>query len=40
MGPGLGPWRPRLTMSEIAAHEAFVAEELKGDVLWLALDRE
>jgi DNA polymerase-3 subunit epsilon len=31
---------PRLTMSEIAAHEAFVAEELKGDVLWLALDRE
>ncbi len=31
---------PRLTMSEIAAHEAFVAEELKGDVVWLSVNPE
>jgi DNA polymerase-3 subunit epsilon len=30
------PLTPRLTVSEMAAHEAFVAE-LKGDVVWLSL---
>src|SRR5579859_2754065 len=33
------PLAPRLTVSEIAAHEAFVAE-LKGDVVWLSLAGE
>lgn len=36
-GPRPRPLVTRLTPSEIAAHEAFVAQELKGDILWLSL---
>jgi DNA polymerase-3 subunit epsilon len=36
-GPRPRPLLPRLTPSEIAAHEVFIAQELKGDVLWLSL---
>ena len=33
------PLAARLTVAERAAHEAFVALELKGDIVWLSLDR-
>jgi DNA polymerase-3 subunit epsilon len=36
-GPRPRPLIPRLTLAERAAHEAFVSQELKGDVVWLAL---
>jgi DNA polymerase-3 subunit epsilon len=35
-GPRPRPLAARLTASELAAHEAFVAQELKGDVVWLS----
>jgi DNA polymerase-3 subunit epsilon len=35
-GPRPRPLAPRLTASEAAAHDAFIAHELKGEVLWLA----
>ena len=35
-GPRPRPIVPRLTMAERAAHERFVAEELKADAVWLS----
>jgi DNA polymerase-3 subunit epsilon len=35
-GPRPRPLVPRLTASEAAAHEAFVNQDLKGEVLWLS----
>lgn len=39
-GPRPRPLTARLTLAERAAHEAFVAQDLKGDVVWLSLARE
>ena len=36
-GPRPRPLGPRLTLAERAAHDAFVTQELKGEVVWLAL---
>lgn len=36
-GPRPRPLAPRLMPSEIAAHEVFITQELKGEVLWLSL---
>jgi DNA polymerase-3 subunit epsilon len=36
-GPRPRPLASRLTAAELAAHQAFVAEELKGDAVWLSL---
>jgi DNA polymerase III subunit epsilon len=32
------PLAPRLTASEAAAHEAFITQELKGEIVWRSLD--
>ncbi|MDB5480594.1 MAG: dnaQ [Caulobacteraceae bacterium] len=39
-GPRPRPLAARLTVTERAAHEAFVAQELKGEVVWLSLAGE
>jgi DNA polymerase-3 subunit epsilon len=36
-GPRPRPLVARLTLAERAAHEAFIAQELRGDVVWLSL---
>jgi DNA polymerase-3 subunit epsilon len=35
-GPRPRPLAPRLTAAELAAHEIFIAKDLKGEVLWLS----
>ena len=37
-GPRPRPLSPRLTPAELAAHEAFIAKELKGSALWLGAE--
>ncbi len=39
-GPRPRPLAARLTLAEHAAHQAFVTQELKGDVVWLSLAAE